>query len=217
MPMASKARDQDAVPSGEGRARILAAAREVFSMAGFEGASLRRIADHAGVQHQLLVYHFKTKDALWREVISSFFVNLGEQRRRWLAIRDAEGAAAALRALVREFVLFTARQPEYHRIATFEGRADSERLRWLLETHVRPFYEISTALIAEAQANGAMRTGHPGQIHYATIGLVTTSFVFGQEYRLMTGRDAFARDEVSRLIELTWDFLGLTNTRASIT
>lgn len=212
MPLASKARDRDALPSGEGRARILAAAREVFSMAGFEGASLRRIADRAGVQHQLLVYHFKTKDALWREVVSTFFDDLGEQRRRWLSIRDAEGAPAALRALVREFVLFTARQPEYHRIATFEGRADCERLRWLLETHVRPFYEISTALIAEAQAAKAMRAGHPGQLHYATIGLVTTSFVFGQEYRLMTGQDAFARDEVGRVVALAWDFLGLTNT-----
>lgn len=214
--MATRPRERQATaaPPGEGRSRILRAAREIFSTSGFDGASLRQIANHAGVQHQLVVYHFKTKDALWREVISSFFENLGEGRRRWLAIRDAEGAAAALRALVREFVIFTARQPEYHRIATFEGRADNERLRWLLEEHVRPFYELSTGLIAEAQKVGATRAGQPGQIHYALIGLITTRFIFGPEYRIMTGIDPFSRDEIKNVIDLAWDFLGLTSLTA---
>ena len=57
----------------DGRARILAAALQVFATSGFEGSSLREIAAHAGVQHQLVVYHFRTKDALWREVVSSIF------------------------------------------------------------------------------------------------------------------------------------------------
>lgn len=198
-------------PFGEGRNRILAAAREVFSTSGFEGSSLRKIAEHAGLQHQLVVHHFKAKDALWREVIDLFFKDFGSQRTRWLAIRDTDGAAAALRTLVREFVVFTARQPEFHRIATFEGRTDNERLRWLLEKHVRPFYAISTALMHEAQATGSMRSGHPGQLHYAVIGLITTGFVFGPEYTIMTGQDPFAHEAVGAVMKLACEFLGLPN------
>jgi AcrR family transcriptional regulator len=206
------ARGREAVvapPQEDGRTRILAAALEVFSTSGFEGASLRQIADRAGVQHQLVVYHFKTKDALWKAAVSSFFEEDVDAMRARLARHRAEGPAAALRELVREFVHFTARRPEYHRIATFEGRTDGERLRWLLEEHVKPFYELSVELIRTAQAAGEARAGDPGQLHYAMIGLVTTGFVFAPEYRRLTGIDAFAPEEIEKVIGLTCDFLGI--------
>ena len=193
----------------DGRTRILAAAIEVFSGSGFDGSSLRQIGDRAGVQHQLVVYHFKTKDALWRAAITTFFAQIGGRRTAWMAIRDTEGPAAALRQLVKEFVVFTAERPQYHRIATFEGRTDSERLRWLIEEYVRPFYTLSAELIAGAQAAGAARAGDPGQLHYGMIGLVTTSFVFAQEYTTLTGLDPFAKDQVEAVVQLAWDFLGI--------
>src|SRR5882762_2581908 len=108
----------------DGRARILAAALEVFSTSGFEGASLRQIADRAGVMHQLVVYHFKTKEALWRAVITAILGANAERFAGWRARIKADSPAQALRTMVREFVLFTARRPEFHRIATFEGRSD---------------------------------------------------------------------------------------------
>ena len=193
----------------DGRTRILAAAIEVFSGSGFDGSSLRQIGVRAGVQHQLVVYHFKTKDALWRAAITTFFAQIGGRREAWTAIRDAESPAAALRQLVKEFVVFTAERPQYHRIATFEGRTDSERLRWLIEEYVRPFYTLSVDLIAGAQAAGAARAGDPGQLHYGMIGLVTTSFVFAQEYTTLTGLDPFAKDQVEAVVQLAWDFLGI--------
>ena len=50
--------------AADGRSRILVAALHVFATSGFEGSSLRQIARHAGEMHQLVVYHFKTKDEL---------------------------------------------------------------------------------------------------------------------------------------------------------
>jgi AcrR family transcriptional regulator len=193
----------------DGRSRILAAAIEVFSACGFDGSSLRHIGERAGVQHQLVVYHFKTKDGLWRAAIATFFTQIGARRQAWAALRQAQGAAAALRQLVREFVHFTAERPQYHRIATFEGRTDSERLRWLVEAYVRPFYAISAELIGAAQGAGEARGGSPGQLHYGMIGLVTTSFVFAQEYTVLTGLDPFASDQVEAVVQLAWDFLGI--------
>jgi TetR/AcrR family transcriptional regulator len=193
----------------DGRTRILAAAIEVFSGSGFDGSSLRQIGDRAGVQHQLVVYHFKTKDALWRAAITTFFARIGAREAAWTEIRDEQGPAAALRQLVREFVHFTAERPQYHRIATFEGRTDSERLRWLLDQYVRPFYALSSELIAAAQDADEARSGDPGQLHYGMIGLVTTSFVFSREYTVMTGLDPFAKDQVEAVVQLTWDFLGI--------
>lgn len=196
-------------PYEDGRTRIVAAATEVFSTSGFEGASLRQIAERAGLQHQLVVYHFKTKDALWRAVVAGLTEDIPERIAEWRKQVGIDGPVETLRSLVREFGLFTARRPAYHRIATFEGRADSERLRWLLAEHVKPFYELSTSLIREAQKVGAAREGNAGQLHYAMIGIVTTSFVFAQEYKVMTGTEPFAPDEIEKTIALACDFLGL--------
>jgi AcrR family transcriptional regulator len=52
----------------ETRARVLRAATEVFARDGFEGASLRRIAERAGIDIATLKYHVLDKDALFAEV-----------------------------------------------------------------------------------------------------------------------------------------------------
>jgi len=198
-----------AAPADNVRSRVLAAALEAFATAGFEGASLRHIADRAGVTHQLVVYHFKTKEALWRGAINSI-VGEGTELYAVSRPRQATGSPAqALRTMVREFAFFTARRPQFHRIAAFEGRTDNGRIRWLIETHMRPYYEFSTGLIRAAQAVGATRPGEPGPLHYAVIGLVTQSFVFAHEYRTTTGLDPFDPAEIERVADLACDFLGV--------
>jgi len=47
------------------RAEILEAARETFAALGYEGATMRRIADEAGVDSALISYHFGTKEQLF--------------------------------------------------------------------------------------------------------------------------------------------------------
>ena len=195
----------------DGRARILAAALDIFAIAGFEGSSLRQIAQHAGLQHQLVVYHFKTKDALWRQVVSSIFEEASRQQSllHWAERVRVAGPADALREMLQAFALFTAKRPEFHRLLSFEGQADSDRLAWLLETFVRPHYEISTRAIRAAQDAGVARPGDPGRLHYAVIGVITTPLVFATEYRRMTGIDPFLPAEVEKVVGLAADLLGL--------
>jgi AcrR family transcriptional regulator len=51
------------------RAQILKAAIETIAHAGYAGASLARIAKHAGISKSVISYHFRGKDDLVREVI----------------------------------------------------------------------------------------------------------------------------------------------------
>jgi TetR/AcrR family transcriptional regulator len=195
----------------DGRSRILAAALQIFAISGFEGSSLRQIAQHAGVQHQLVVYHFRTKDALWREVVSSIFEESWRERglSYWAEQVRVQGAANALREMLWAFAVFTAKRPELHRLLSFEGQADSERLDWLIETYIRPHYEISTAAIRAAQKAGMASRGDPGRLHYAVIGVITTGLVFSKEYGRMTGLDPFSPTEVEKTVELACGLLGL--------
>jgi TetR/AcrR family transcriptional regulator len=197
--------------ASDGRSRILAAALDVFATSGFEGSSLRQIANQAGVLHQLVVYHFKTKDALWREVVASIFQESTEER----SIVDwAEKAAtgeppSVLREMFHAFATFTARHPQFHRLLSFEAQIDSDRFNWLIETYIRPYYEISTRAIRAGQQAGVVRAGHPGRLHYAVVGIITTSIVFANEYSRMTGLDPRSPEEVEKVVNLVCDLLGL--------
>ncbi len=85
-------------PRGEGRARVVAAAQELFAEHGISGTSLQNIADHIGVQKAAVYYQFKTKEDIVlavldpaREALQSV-VDAGE--------RESDPAAAADVAIV---------------------------------------------------------------------------------------------------------------------
>ena len=201
------ARKRASTPKGDSRARIIEAAREAFSTMGFEGASLRSVAKEAGVQHQLATYYFKTKEELWMAVMDElavgFLARLGDR------IRGLEGVdvATKLRLVVREFVKYSAENPQLHRLMTMEGRRESERLVWLIRRHVSQFFAISTKLIREAQALGVVRPGDPGQLHYCAIGIATAAFSLAPEYKLVTENDPFTRSHIEQIADLVCDFL----------
>ena len=192
---------------GDTRARIIVAAREAFSTMGFEGASLRGVAKEANVQHQLATYYFKTKEELWMavmdELATGFFDQLGQR------FRGLEGvdAATKLRLVVREFVKYSAENPQLHRLMTMEGRKESERLVWLVNRHISRFFSISTKLIREAQVLGVVRPGDAGQLHYCAIGIATAAFSLAPEYKLVTGNDPFTRSHIEEIADLVCDFL----------
>ena len=194
-------------PKGDSRARIIEAAREAFSTMGFEGTSLRGVAKEANVQHQLATYYFKTKEELWMavmdELATGFFDQLGER------IRGLDGvdAATKLRLVVREFVKYSAENPQLHRLMTMEGRKESERLVWLVKRHISRFFAISTKLIREAQALGVVRPGDAGQLHYCAIGVATAAFSLAPEYKLVTGNDPFIHAHIEQIADLVCDFL----------
>lgn len=189
------------------RSRIIVAAQETFSIVGFEGASLRQMAQRAEVQHQLLIYHFKNKETLWKVAITAIFEDLNDRFQRRVEGLDGVEAGTVLRLMIRDFVQFSASHPEFHRIMTIEGRADNPRMRWLLETHIRPYYNLLTRLIQEAQQSGGARAGDAGQLYYALLGLITTAFSLAPEVQLMSGADPFSAEYVAAIVGLACDFI----------
>ncbi|MBD3369048.1 TetR family transcriptional regulator [Candidatus Fermentibacteria bacterium] len=60
-----------------GRERILDAAEKLFEEKGFDGSSIREVAERAGVAKSLLYHHFSSKRDLWREVVHRVFERHG--------------------------------------------------------------------------------------------------------------------------------------------
>ena len=55
------------------RTRLLQAATDAFAEYGYEGASLRTIADNARVSFQLITYYFGSKEELWVATVNYLY------------------------------------------------------------------------------------------------------------------------------------------------
>ena len=184
-------------PSAEvTRARILAAAVDLFAERSFDGASTRDIAARAEVSQPSLAYHFRTKDELWRAAVDSLFAELNATLgQRIEGLRGVDLLTTA-KLVVRDFIGFSAAHPELHRIITQETKGEGERIDWLVDTHVRPIYEITTAMFARLAEEGAVADVPPPFLYYLLTGAGPTIFVLAPECRRLAGFDPQAPDHV---------------------
>jgi len=85
--------------SEETRERILHAALQLFQKRGFEAATMREIAEHAGVATGAAYYYFASKDA----IVMDFYQRSCERMQPLIkaALRDATGLEERLGALIR--------------------------------------------------------------------------------------------------------------------
>ena len=171
------------------RERLVDAALAVFGDLGFEGASTREIARRAGVALAALPYHFTTKEALWRAAADRIFGELTARIGRRLDGLDGVDRATQLRLVLREFVRFSAERPELHRFMMQVAFTSSDRLAWLVETHVRPMYDFVNAITLDARKKGLGPAGRPAHLHYILIGAATSPYVMRAEFELLTGQD----------------------------
>jgi TetR/AcrR family transcriptional regulator len=181
--------------TGSTQERIVSAALDLFSERGFDGASTREIAARAGVTQPLLHYHFKSKDELWRAAVDDLFVTLGRaMTERMEGLRGVDDVTVT-RLLVREFISFSARNPQLHRIITQECKVDGPRMDWLVERHIRPLYEATTARLAALVEEGVLPPIPPAHLYYILTGAGPTMFVLAPECRRLSGLDP-SSDEV---------------------
>ena len=178
------------------RERILAAALDLFSELSFEGATTREIASRAGVTQPLLNYHFSSKDELWQAAVDGLFTELNRAlTARAEGLRGVDELTVA-KLLVREFVYFSAAHPQLHRIITQECKTDGPRMDWLVERHIRPRYEQTTAMFARLIEAGQLPDIAVPHLYYIVTGAAPTMFVLAPECRRLAGIDPHAPDVV---------------------
>jgi AcrR family transcriptional regulator len=119
------------------RGRLLDAAIRSFAALGFEGASLRMIAQQAGVAFQLISYYFGTKEDLWMAAVNYLFEErMKSARATFSPARDYEDQ---LREWVRIAISFSIQEPELRQILCQECLARSKRY----DSHLKPLLKDS--------------------------------------------------------------------------
>ena len=181
--------------SAETRERILAAATEVFARAGFHGARVADIAEHAGIAYGLVYHYFRNKDdilaALFSERWSQYIEYLHEVGQMPLPFRER------MRRLVHFWVEVYRRDPELMTIMINEISRSYE----FLESHdigtVLVAFDAIESMIREARDNGELSADLDTELAtYVIFGaaeMVLTGYVIGTLRR--STPEAFAHDE----------------------
>ena len=195
--MAQTAAVRTTRPSADStRERILDAALDVFAERSFDGASTREIALRSGVTQPLLNYHFSTKVELWRAAVDRLFALLTSTLSARVEGLRGVDEVTTTRLIMREFVSFSARHPELHRIITGECKTDTPRMDWMVERHIRPLYEDTVARFTHLTEQGHIPSIPPAHLYYILTGAGPTMFVLGPECRRLTGLDPTSEEVV---------------------
>ncbi|WP_319520657.1 TetR/AcrR family transcriptional regulator [uncultured Martelella sp.] len=150
----------------DARDRILEAALSVFSEVGFSGATMRAIAEEAGVSPGLIHHHFKDKESLWNLVGERTSDDLAKAVS---AIPDdaADDPARALRHTMASYQRYWKEHPRALRFQLWRvlGAPVEERKSrsQFLNSHFVP-------KIRQAQEAGLVRDDIPAGLAMTTVG-----------------------------------------------
>jgi len=137
---------------------ILGAARELFALRGYDGASVRAITSRAGVNLGAVTYHFGSKHALFDAVTGA--IATGARKRVLDAAATSGPPLDRVEAVVRAFFIYLHENPDIPRLVIHSLVSDDgvpETGSGTMGANIRTLAE----LIAEGQANGSIRAGDP--------------------------------------------------------
>jgi AcrR family transcriptional regulator len=170
-------------PGTSRREQILAAAAELFASRGFHGASIDDLGAAVGISGPAIYRHFPSKDAMLRDMLVGISERLLAEGR--LRVRQADGPAAALRALVGWHVEFALTEPALitvqERALASLAEADQQHVRRLQRRYVETWVDAIVAAVPAADEAAARAAAH------AVFGLINST-----PHSALLNRDAMA-------------------------
>ena len=179
------------------RDAILEAALAAFSDRGFEAASMQQIAERADVHAPQLSYHFGSKEGLWKAAVDRAFAELQASVDALQTEARTSGDAEPERRVVRGFVKLVGRNPAFVLLMHEEGKRKGPRMRWLVDRHVKPLYELTSEVLAQAKRRGRIPADIPASsFHYILSGAISFIFHQAEECRRLSGVDPLAEENI---------------------
>jgi AcrR family transcriptional regulator len=184
------------------RDALLAAARDVFALSGYDGVSIRDVERRAGVNRGLVAHHFGSKEALWEAAIDSLMSDMSDELRRYWDFLGLVSEHERARILLRVYVHFVSRHPEFFRLFLIEGREPSPRSRHLLERYMRPLEEMFRAATGATEDAPAEERAIR---HFTLMGAASTVFAAQAHCEYLFGVDPTDSDFVETFADAITD------------
>jgi AcrR family transcriptional regulator len=142
------------------RTKILDAARELFAQHGYEGVSMRRIAEKIEYSPTVIYQHFEDKEALIKELCYADFAALAEELQATLHIPDS---IERLRTCGEEYVHFAIANPNHYRLMFMTPHPVTGDEEERQENQGKPesdAYALVRLLVQMAADDGRLRDAH---------------------------------------------------------
>ena len=156
--------EQTKTASKHTRTRLLAAAREVFSQHGFQGATVREICRRAGANVAAVNYHFGSKDGLLAEALN--FASLAALQKA--NVNADECPRMRLRLFIRDFMLMLLdeKNPSSQcQIMARELADPTPALDKIVREGIAPLHEFLGDLVREIAGDKISKTGLRRCVH----------------------------------------------------
>jgi AcrR family transcriptional regulator len=165
--------------------RILAAAKGEFAERGFTGSRVESIARRAGVNPALVLYYFKSKEALYTAILREIFGEFDREdlivRLKDFHLRPPQKLYIAVYLIVRLFL--KPRDPDYYRIIFHELADGGPHLKEMaLEFIIPERREMVLRIIQEGIASGDFRPCNPLLVVQGIFSFVTNLVLFSNVY-----------------------------------
>ena len=147
-------------PKGDGhlrRAEILEAAERIFVADGYEGATIRKIADEVGVSSTALYMHFPDKGCILLEISERTISQLLESNRE-IAAKPID-AGERVRQMLDSYMRWGLAHPNAYQLV-FSGPSpvSPDKGETVADLSAR-CYDIFSGAVREVAADGRLRTG----------------------------------------------------------
>ena len=141
------------------RDRVFAAAATEFAARGYAGANVDRIARAARLNKAMIYYHFKSKAALYREILRDMF---GAVRARVAAVAASDAAPEdKIRAYIAAIAIEAEARPHFPPIWLREIAEGAEHVDAVTLGYVREVLAALGRIIADGVRAGRFQPAHP--------------------------------------------------------
>jgi AcrR family transcriptional regulator len=175
--------------------RILDAAEAAFADKGFEGATLRDIADRVGIRVPSLYNHFDGKEALYAAVLERGIAPL---LRTLLESAVDRGDRGNPEDILRESLELLARRPNLPRLVLHETLDGGRHLRQMLQAWLGPLLGQAEKIVAAGPAADRWAPEQLPNLVLAMYNIAVGYFAMAPLYRDLNGIDLLSTDALER-------------------
>lgn len=187
----------------QARAKIMAAAEQLFAEHGFAGVGIRQIAAAAGVNGAMIHYYFGNKESLYRAIIE----NAASTVRGLIA--EAIGSATSLEERLTRFVKAYAGylfgHPHLARILSREMLAGGKHILEIIPKYATTNYGLLREAMAEGIGAGELRDIDIDLAPISLIGMIIVFQLIRPLIALGLGKIQFDERFIERLAAHTVD------------
>jgi AcrR family transcriptional regulator len=196
----------DKLEDGGNRTRLLQSAADTFAETGYEGTSLRLIAENAHVSFQLISYYFGSKDDLWRATVGDLFDRYVESGK--LTFTVSSDIHDQFRGHLRFLLAHMLERPQLRKIWIQEHLAGGERYEQVIKPKVRQLHEkLSLPYFTEVVRLGIVTRFSPEETAIIWGAIVQLNVVYPYYLELLVGFPTGSAKSIDAQVDLAYRVL----------